>query len=319
MNAPPASALTPLPVNDPAHAFIANAFDLAPILLQKRLCERIGGTARITLLIDEDNRAGAELGWSRWDPNKHAERYIALNRSFVNLPPMLRDYENNVLLDLLGTAADGAPLSNGPQIHGDIAITPPAADTQAMSVLSVIAHEMGHLLYSDTADANSNRSFVWRPNFCGVGQRFHANSWQNPNVGFGDGKFHGFRGNDASNTVASGQPSIWVVLADLKNNNNTGAAAEMLKIYGGSSFPKNWVNIFATVAKDEDFVETYRLMVLVRAQSTGFGGPIETMTMSIGNPPTPPTSANTVDIVANFSSSDLLDYKAKCITNQGLL
>jgi hypothetical protein len=319
MQLPPASALKPLPVDDTAHDVIANAFDLAPILLQSRLCERLGNGTRITLLVDEDNQGQGELGWSRWDPSQHGERFIALNRSFfVNATPVLQVNENNILSALLSVAPDGTPLNNGDQIHTSISVLPAAANTPAMSVLSLIAHEMGHILYSDTAVSNGDREPVFGPGFCGPHLRFHDNSWQNPNRGYGDGKYHDFGEEDQSNVVAAGLPSIADVLTNLEQNQLSTAAAKMLTIYGGSG-PKNWANLFATVAKDEDFVETYRLMVLIRAQPTGFGAPVTSMKMSIGNPPTPPTPTNTVDMIANYNSNDLLGYKSKCITDSGLL
>jgi hypothetical protein len=143
-----------------------------------------------------------------------------------------------------------------------------------MTVLAVLAHEMGHILWWEkqirtqqclNPPANPSpppanlpakfTDFSWKT--AAATPNFHKFGIQNNGVG-------GFGGDKRKSNV----PSKDDVVASIGQPVN--ALNELAAIYSGE-----YASLFATVSPDEDFIETYKMWILNSAQPTSSGsGPL---------------------------------------------
>jgi hypothetical protein len=301
-NTPPdPTTFQPLALTDQEEPFLADAFDNAPAELQTLLCD-----GSRTLLVDDDDQVDEISGWSLWFPGGTTMRYIGISHAFLKNPPQLSDFENILLSGLLH--------NTDTTIHTPIAVNTDADSVLSMSVLGVIAHEMGHILYYEKDVPN------WMN--CGTtSKRFAYGSWRKDDSRIPRG-FHGpgieF---NADLTISDPESKPSGIAADLQQNTPTHfrqAARKLQRIYGADRQPAKWADLFAVVARDEDFVETYRLMVLQRAQFA----PLSSMSMSIGYSAAVPLVP--IDVAANLrrvstGKADVLPLKVACIVANALL
>jgi hypothetical protein len=217
-------------------AVIAAAYNAAPAFFQDALC-RLDH-----IYVDTDTKDTQKP--SVWgmrerlnvDPATGKPRtHIGISRQVLaSLAKQARpysSYENRVARMLLS----GAPAN---LIAYAAAPDPGGKQPAALAVLAILAHEMGHI--------------VWWEDDIGSGP-FPEFSWTTKSVQHG---FHNFGVEDPENP-----PKRRPVRADvqyaLRYLPAGRAAADLRQVYGGE-----WASLFATVAADEDFVETYKLVVM---------------------------------------------------------
>lgn len=248
------------PVNPAYASDFAAAFAAAPPFLRQELCNDLN-----YVFVDQGNQ-GDVLGWAFWEVSGQgngAGRWIAIQESFWNAKPPqitrppLSTLETNILHELL--------LYNQPPSQPPFYMVAPSQDTWTNALIALMAHEMGHVLYYEKCD---------QQNLC---DQFLNHGWKDrgkrpPIHKFGD-PF-----DDAPNPVPGGppmppnpvgsEPSLKQVQGDFKSHPND--PKKLKWIYGINSFGPGrpnkiiWADLLAVEAPDEDFVETYELMVLDR-------------------------------------------------------
>jgi hypothetical protein len=138
---------------------------------------------------------------------------------------------------------------------------------------------------------------VWRERDVGA-SAFLAISWAGKSVQHG---FHQFGVEDPTNP-AQRPPVKADVQYDLHYLGPAKAAADLQTIYSGE-----WASLFATVAPDEDFVETYKLLVLTEPSADPTRQALTTLKVTI-------PGAKGADVLANLHNPDTkLAQKAKWV------
>jgi hypothetical protein len=149
-------------------------------------------------------------------------------------------YENLLTRALLAPSAPSptTPVAQVVPLTYTAALDPANKEPAAITLLGILAHEMGHI--------------VWWERDVGASD-FPAISWTSKSVQHG---FHEFGVADPENPPQR-HPVKADVQYDLRYLGAAKAAEDLQRVYGGE-----WASLFATVAADEDFVETYKLVVL---------------------------------------------------------
>jgi hypothetical protein len=232
------------PLDSDMHDDLRDAFNIAPPFLQTRLCALNGVFVTPT----------ASWGYRNASNKK---RYLAIPATLWSsgtaarkTPQSYNDYETGIVRALLPnwTGLQYQPDPGGPASSG---IT---------TVLAVLAHESGHILWYDIYVPNP-RDPVNLSNFCNG--TFYTDSWD---------------------TIADTPPaSRWlefghvstarhkaddVQIGDIKGAPPGQKGAKVARIYRlkGTPPPRGrWANLFAAFSPEEDFVETFKLFVLRRA------------------------------------------------------
>jgi len=185
------------------------------------------------------------------------------------------------------------------------------ADNMTTAILGILGHEMGHILFVENIKNQDNDQHPTRPvglpcNAQGLKKRFHAYSWPDTGHPFG---YHRFGDLDHQHRPIY-YGNIEHITAYLQTNDTENARNYLYQLYGG----KEWASLFATVAVDEDFVETYMLHQLQAGNVlSSFTVTIPPATAGNGEPNLP------VDVMRGFAdSSSKLAQKAawidQCIT-----
>jgi hypothetical protein len=168
-------------------------------------------------------------------------KYVALSQSFWqggNPAPPYHDYETMIMTNLIGVPGPQYTFAN--------------PDTSAMTILATLAHEVGHILWWEKGVAGFSCN-----NAPDGTSQFYTYSWQNqPNTQ----QFHLF-GAPVSTDTSKSTANLTTLSTDIQNGHLDTAANDLTSIYGGE-----WASLFGTVSADEDFVETYKLLVLTTAQ-----------------------------------------------------
>ncbi len=223
-------------------ALIVAAYEAAPPFFQAALC-RLDH-----IYVDTDTKNPAKPSvWGmreRINPDTNNQPRIHIGIAKGLLTDLARQhapfavYENQLARALLAPS----PLTPTKALStlSYSAAPDPAKPPQpaAIAVLAILAHEMGHI--------------VWWERDVGASD-FPAISWTGKGVQHG---FHDFGVEDPQNP-AQRPPVKADVHYDLRYLGTVKAAADSQTIYSGE-----WASLFATVAADEDFVETYKLVVL---------------------------------------------------------
>lgn len=198
----------------------------------------------------------------------------------TQLPPGSVNWENAVSY----TAAPD-PASSDPSTRSEIAI------------MGILAHEMGHIVWFDKVIPDGQ---LITNQATPSGDPFSKISWKVQSHIRG---FHGF--GQANNNADPRRPPVAPDLKrDLRNGCTSCASSDLSKIYGGE-----WASLFASVAPDEDFVETYKLLVL----ADKFGGPLHSLSITI------PNIVQSPDILGNlYNPGTTLYQKATLIQSMGL-
>lgn len=224
-------------------ALIVSAYNVAPPFFQAALCR----LDHIYIDTDTKNPAKPSVWGMRErlnpDANNQPRTHIGIAKAFLDDLARQRtpyaSYENR-LAGMLLAPSPTTPLKSRAVLSYTAAPDPANKGTNpaAIAVLAILAHEMGHI--------------VWWEKDVGAGD-FPRISWTSKNVQHG---FHEFGVEDPQNP-AQRPPVKANVQYDLRYLGQAKAAADLETIYGGE-----WASLFATVAPDEDFVETYKLVVL---------------------------------------------------------
>jgi hypothetical protein len=285
---------------DPVQDVIA-ACNIAPKFFQKSLSKLRG------IYIDTDPNPSKPIVWglrqrfiTDWDdpdPNSR-KKYIGLSLR-VWADPALRprpgfpyaSYETWTLNTLLTPPTTsgwmaGLVYSAAPD---PAASSAPVSTPNAIAILGILAHEMGHILWWDKI---MNKS-------CPQATRsyFYNYSWSNSPF---SPRFHQF-GDEFPENMHRVGPDKDQVKRDIANQNFLQAASDLTQIYNGQ-----WASLFATVSPDEDFVETYKLWVLTNPSAMQ---PLTSLSINIPMS----RSVNMIDLLGNSSIlHDKIDWIAKC-------
>ena len=251
---------------------IASAYSAAPYFFKLELC-RLNA-----IYVDMDPNSTNSTAWGmRESMQSNAPTHIGLQKSVFTgssggTPGPEASWETGLLNGLL---------LNGllkPQYASA------TTDSQTLMLLSMLAHEVGHIIWwrdgiADQTCPNGGDSFFY--------------TWKTPISN--PHQYHDF-----GQPIPTNQSSESFTFAELQANAQSAgsqdtAKAQLRTIYG---FPNDaplpsWASLFAFVAPDEDFIETYKLLVLTQASPA--------MTSLIIQIPT----ASTRDVVVdNFKNTD---------------
>jgi hypothetical protein len=242
------------PVGSPFAEDLNRAFAIAPVAFQARLCGLDGVFIDQTACASVQECIGRAWGFRQRYPASGQGRYIGIPAALWQGRPAYSEFANHILHALI-------PLDSAVYSRGN-----PGADTFAMTVLAVLAHELGHVRWYDIIDPG--RVGAHNPYaFCG-GNFFV--SW-------------------AGGAPAISRQPIWRELmthsrrqarraaGELRDHHRTGGhvaqidaalgtppvAGDLLHELYVPAAP--WPDFFAAISPDEDFVETYKFKVLTSA------------------------------------------------------
>jgi hypothetical protein len=196
---------------------------------------------------------GQDIFGRSWGYRENATNQSVLQHTYIALsadlwpvtlkqsPPAFSQFEYGILDNLLMIAPppDPQPIT--------IVANP---DTSTLTVLAALAHEVGHIYWRklDVSEIDCGGPFSgYSWDHADVPRQFHRFGEEQPYAN-GHGNQPKNRGPDKDN-----------VKQDIMSNNGN-VYRDLRKIYNG-----NWASLFATVAPDEDFIETYKLWTLMSA------------------------------------------------------
>jgi hypothetical protein len=214
---------------------LSNAFSLAPQRLRDQLCGVYGPAVRLFVQDCPGGGAACSVGSWGYRQRNNDVPFIALSAGLwpggghaIAYP----EFERTVINNLVGDLGQTFTASNS---------------TPEMTVLAVLAHEMGHILAYRKQVLNQRCGNVSPP----VQQIFWRNAWSsaaNPDY------FHRFGDQFPGDHRLRG----------LSKNQAIGNPVVLGRIYG---MPRDqqfadWASLLANVAPDEDLIETYKFMIL---------------------------------------------------------
>lgn len=225
-----------LPELDEYRPDIEAVFRSAPPFFKEHLC------ALDYVFVDMANRTSAPA-WGFWESEKDQD---PRGRWFVGLSPRILKARSGVLERETSVTRDLLRYSwNGQMGYGSGPRNPSDPQYSYVSaLLGIVAHEVGHIRWRNDE--------VLKTLACDP----FAGSWSK--VGRQEQRFHRF-GVDFNESVAIGDRRK-NVRQDLPSRPNA-AAAKLGTLFRSGQ----WASLFATVAPDEDFAETYRLLVMTSA------------------------------------------------------
>jgi hypothetical protein len=227
------------------HDDLQTAFGAAPSFLQTRLCGLNGVYVTPT----------ASWGY-RNSVNK--QRYVAIPAALWSegtaarrTPKSYKDYENDIVRGLLPSWAG---LQYQPDPGGP-------ANSGITTILAALAHEVGHVLWYDIY-VPTPRTAMQPGNFCNG--KFYTESWDDLGDTPPSNRWRKF------GLVSGAHKSNDVQIDDIKNAPPGQRGKKVAVIYRthGTPAPRGrWANLFAAFSPEEDFVETFKLFVLQRANN----------------------------------------------------
>ena len=275
-------------VPDPYKTDLANAFDAAPVFFKQQLC-------RLEFVfIDNITNGGSGYDWGFWEapdqPNGtwKSKKYISIasgwwagGKTLVNLST-----HETMLNQFLVPAAPNS-------IQYVSAGTKP--DTPTMALLSILGHEMGHIMWYQSGFIDEDYCLV-----NGTLGDFFAGSWTEP-----VNRPPRFRVAGAVNTdthAVAADPSYTKIM----NDSAAALPTDLATIYGSG----RWFSLFSSVEPDEDLAETNKLVVLREAldPTSGNPNPLTKLTVQIST-----AQVTTVDVMTYLASSTVLLGKSACL------
>jgi hypothetical protein len=280
-------------VTDGQKDIIARAYGRAPEYAKIRLC-------KLTHLFVTHSSQGSWSFWEGQDRPPGTGVYIGISEWRLAGGRSIADGENEITDELVGVDGDNG--SDGPRLPR----LRTSARDPSLAVLSVLAHELGHLLLSDTnadgADAghprrkvsDSPRSDCFEHTFLGLSwdaETFHQHMrrW----VEFGE-----------QNQNRRENPELQFDLKDLRAairaDDLVAPSQAITRVYRSREF----VSFFASISPEEDLVETYKYKVLSDAMRN-----------------------QAIDLALDGQETNVLDYvqsgiparKVECLRELGLL
>lgn len=249
------------------------------------------------IYIDTSLTSQNAAAWGMRDINNGNVRFIGLSQALLTAisqqttaSTFLPWYETYVLNRLLAPPNAPSPLPNVSQTWlSTVGYTAATTDSAELAMLSVIAHEMGHIVYV------SNESIIDSKCAGGNNKPFFKPSWRKKALHFG---FHQFGVVDRTNPPKSAV-NVDVIQAELNNAQNDSsqlaqAQTDLVSVYGGGTGDDagagEWASLFATVSVDEDFVETYKLTGLSTPAQSGGTAALTSLQITIPTATTPFTT-----------------------------
>jgi hypothetical protein len=267
---------------------LQKAYDSAPAFFKAQLCQLDG--------IFVDPSRSYSWGYRENTTNQSLRRRKYVGLSMVlwqggNHASNFTTYETGVLTALLGVLGPQYTLAhqNGPEV----------------TVLGLLAHEMGHILWWDKIISADKTRILSCANPPPGGKKiFHKHSWFSSTINMRYPQFHYF-GLDIQGNVAYNHPVRNDVQQDILSNQSQ-VPSDIVDIYSDE-----WASVFATVSPDEDFVETYELVVLTS------GSPPLLDTLQV----TPATGTVPIDFVPGVTSNpdSAIYQKMQWIQSCGIL
>ncbi|HEX3882840.1 MAG TPA: hypothetical protein VHW66_09295 [Stellaceae bacterium] len=278
---------TPAAARSSEAALIVAAYNAAPPFFQAELCR----LDHIYIDTDTKNPAKPSVWGMRErinsEPNNQPRIHIGIAKAVLTdlarQPRPYAAYENHLAGTLLAASPTTPARSLAALSYAAAPDPAKAPQPAAIAVLAILAHEMGHI--------------VWWERDVGASD-FPAISWTSKAVQHG---FHEF-GVENPQNPAQRPPVKADVQYDLRYLGPAKAAQDLQAIYSGE-----WASLFATVAADEDFVETYKLVVLTEPGGDPARQALTTLKVTI------PGAAG-ADVLANLNNpATKLAQKAKWV------
>lgn len=257
-------------------ASLARVFNAAPPFFRNHLC---GLTA---VLVDSSSAGRRQQAYGFFEgPNQgtHSNAFIGLPIGVFRGSDSFEGNETDTLSELVkgwGTSGERPRISTEPQ------------QSRTLIVAGQLAHEMGHILWQ-------NRGVLSRG-----GCDFLSTSWDKV-AKDQPWPFHRF-GDPEKGSEPKGPGRNNLVLSNRAGRVQAGQ--DLQAIYTS----KQWASLFATVSPDEDWIETYRLLVLTHLTS----GPLSSLRAQNG----PSARPFDVDIVSDLATATPLATKAACVARQ---
>lgn len=299
----PSCASTKL--TDTQKAALTAAFTRAPDYAQSRLC-------RLTRFFIVPPSLG--MPWDSWglwvrkpkaNPTTKAV-YIAISEDRIpreGAPAVTTaaDAENAVLVGILPAIAQWQLAWTSGS-----AFPPPPKYTSSggteMGLLSAIAHELGHVSFADAnADQQTNRPTQAKDCFK---TNFIDASW----LSYSKRRWVPFAASSGARHKNTSIPEPSGISSKL-NPNGYGDASKLLSQVSGTEF----VNLFAAVSPEEDFIEAYKYRVYADAQ-------LQDLTLSFPGKTGDPPVADPQNALAPLSAGgpSLIRAKLDCMTDLGV-
>jgi len=283
------------PVSKREKEVLAKIYSRAPDYLQAKLC-------RLTQLFVTQSAWWGPVGWGFWegpDRGKGTGVYLAISSRELRSKKSVTELENETARRLLGIRDEGR--RRGARVArfrgGD--------SDSVLTILSEVAHEMGHVLLADANGDGSNSAHPRRrvsgpPRNACFEDAFLGTSW-NADI------FHknmrrwvdfGFQNNNVQKNPES-EFNVARVRAAVRARNFAVADEAIKNVYRNNEF----VTLQAKVAPEEDWAETYRYKVLLDA-----------------SPKEPVFRLDGQEInVRKLLESDVLAKKVQCLRDFGFL
>jgi hypothetical protein len=284
------------PVSKRDQAVLAQIYSRAPDYLQAKLC-------RLTQVFVIRSSPWGPIGWGFWEgPDRPpgTSVYLAIAARELRSKNSLADAENETARRLLGIKDGGR--GRGPRsaarLRGD-------DSDPVLTILSEVAHEMGHVLLADanadgSNDAHPRREVSGPPRSKCFEDAYLGTSWDAD-------IFHknmrrwadfGFQNNNVQKNPAS-QFNVEAARAAVRARDFRVADQAVEKVYSN----KDFVSLQAKVAPEEDLAETYRYKVLVDASP-------KQPVLRLGDQET-----NLRDLL----ETDIISQKVQCLRDLGFL
>lgn len=285
---PPQPSNPPVSLTPNQNADLTAAFTAASIPFRTALCSLDG------VYIDPS----AAESWGFRDPSTNPQkRYIGLSAALWSPGPSamsFHDYETQRLRTALNW--------QGPSYD------PANPDLSPETVLAALAHEYGHIFWYDTFKPNGHYPTddlfgPEDPSSC----KFYV-SWKKPLTGplpwrdFGsiDVRPDGTVINEHAVNINSDNVSLQMLLNDRIARNAPNLQNDLTKLYATNG---RWASLLASFSIDEDFVETFQLVILQAANP-----PLLSMKLKINGSPVGDIPADD----RGHNKKTELDAKEKC-------
>jgi hypothetical protein len=287
-------------------ADLANAFEAAPQSFQGQLCGLDGVLINTMGCATLNNCSGVDPRDNSWALRESKKRNPQKGGRYISLSAALwstgthtwgyHQFETLVISGLLQGLGWPASDVNGPYYPSN---SSDPTDTPAMTILAVMAHEVGHVLWYDYFNPNRYKRDDARydPNsFCS--SSFFGGSWITPISN--PPSWHKF------GAPSTDKHLIFPDISDIEANipQNDYLASFLVDEIYDTSHP--WASLFSAFSADEDFVETFKLKVLLNANPPLQSLPIQFPYL------VPPPGGKIEDIPGTLAQRPELNKKLSC-------
>jgi hypothetical protein len=242
-------------VTDRQREVLARAYRLAPEDMRLRLCQ-------LTQIFVASASVGSWSFLEGRDRPPGTGVYIGVSEWKLASDKSVADAENETIAELLGFSdSDHAQAARIPRLHTS------APPDPGLTVLATLAHEVGHLLLSDSNADGSDPAHPRRkvsdppPSAC-FEDSFLGLSWD-------AGTFHQhmrrFVGFGTQNRNRRTNPTLAFDVEQLRSAVQDGRFVPVIDAVHAVYRAREFVSFFAAVSPEEDFVETYKYHALAEA------------------------------------------------------